>query len=247
MMKDGKINDEWAHAFAVSEKDMQHLASGLGWDLQIDDDGNVIAYKTGDMDKWRGMAAIDFKNKTFIVYFANSPNGHMLADHIISPHIELTHGFNNFFTKFGFARNIENGYKLSLTTDTELQPGIIYLSDNKKGLEYQFLNHDGELEKHFLPWFRFPEDYPKNASLLIEKKSDSLPTLLLQEVQFTKIGAHLEAVQKETLLRVKDANTSSLRSQSMFEKPQPSSKRRKDISDKELAKSTFASHRKPKG
>lgn len=112
MEKDGKINDKWAHALKVSPNDMKHIASGLGWDLETNDQDKVIrAYKTGDMDPWRGQVAIDFEKKTVTVFFANSKNGHLLADHIISPNIELKHGFNYFFPKFGFARKIENDWE----------------------------------------------------------------------------------------------------------------------------------------
>lgn len=107
MVKDHKINDEWAHAQKISEDTLKHIACGLGWELEEDNQGNIKAYKTGDMNQWRAQVAIDLNKKTAIVFLANSPDGHILADQIISPNIKLKHGFNYFFQKWGFARKLE--------------------------------------------------------------------------------------------------------------------------------------------
>ena len=86
----------------VAEEDRQHLAWGLGLGLQLDDTGEVTtAFHSGDMNQWRGWVAMDVKAKSAVVYFANGDDakngsgqgyGHVLADLIVSPEVELTHG-----------------------------------------------------------------------------------------------------------------------------------------------------------
>lgn len=98
--------DAWAQELEVSTKDLEKVAWGLGFGLQINGE-RVVAYHSGDMNQWRAWVAMDLKNKTAIVYFANSKYGHLLAEQIISPNIELEHVFNYFFQKYGFARKIE--------------------------------------------------------------------------------------------------------------------------------------------
>ncbi len=100
--------DKWAKAMGVPEKDLEKVAWGLGFGLQTNDKNKANrAYHSGDMNDWRAWVAMDLENKTAIVYFANSKNGHILAEQIISPHVELQHGFGYFFPKYGFARKLE--------------------------------------------------------------------------------------------------------------------------------------------
>ena len=48
MRKDGNSNDRWANPSKISEDDQAFLATGLGWDLELNDKNEVIrAYKTG--------------------------------------------------------------------------------------------------------------------------------------------------------------------------------------------------------
>lgn len=109
--------DEWAAGVGVPEEDLKHVAWGLGWGLEIDNEGNAIsAYHSGDMNKWRAWVAMDLKAKTAIVYFTNSDNennsnGHILADQILSHKVELKHSLNYFFKKYGFARKIEDNWQ----------------------------------------------------------------------------------------------------------------------------------------
>lgn len=100
--KDWPIKDS-----AVPDVDREHVAWGLGFGLQIDDEGNAIsAYHSGDMSEWRAWVAMNLKEKSAIVYFSNSHNGHILAEHIIPPEIKLDHVFNFFFKTYGFARDL---------------------------------------------------------------------------------------------------------------------------------------------
>ncbi len=104
--------DDWAHAVGVNKNDLKCVAWGLGWGLELDEKGQVKkAYHTGDMGHWRALVAIDFDKKEAIVYFANSPNGFVLADQIVSPHVALPHAFNYFSKKYGFAVEYEPDWK----------------------------------------------------------------------------------------------------------------------------------------
>jgi len=91
----------------IPKDDLEHVAWGLGWGLQTDDDGEVTtAYHSGDMTGSRAWVAMNIKDKTAMVYFANSHNGHILAEKIMPPIIELKHAAGYFFPKWGFARNL---------------------------------------------------------------------------------------------------------------------------------------------
>jgi CubicO group peptidase (beta-lactamase class C family) len=104
-------HDRWAIGLGVSGEDLERVAWGLGWGLELDEKGKPIrAYHSGDMDKYRAWVVIDLndspENNKARVYFANSNNGHILADEIISPTGELEHALNYFFKKYGFSRTI---------------------------------------------------------------------------------------------------------------------------------------------
>lgn len=113
--------DQWAVDKDAKEEDLDHLAWGLGLGLQLDNDGNVTtAFHYGDMSQWRTWVAIDTKSKSGVTYFANSNHslnrlghgyGHVLADVILAPEVNLRHGLEWFFKKLGFARNVEPGWK----------------------------------------------------------------------------------------------------------------------------------------
>ncbi len=100
--------DQWAaKGTGVSNNDLINVAWGLGIGLEIKNDKVIAAYHSGDMNEWRAWVAVnlaDENNKTTIVYLANSPNGHMLADQIVAPNVALNHALNYFFQKYGFAR-----------------------------------------------------------------------------------------------------------------------------------------------
>ncbi|MBX3708783.1 MAG: serine hydrolase [Gammaproteobacteria bacterium] len=104
--------DDWANAVGVSKNDLKRVAWGLGWGLELDAKGQVKkAYHTGDMNNWRAWVAIDFDKKEAIVYFSNSPNGHVLANQVVSPHVALPHALSYFSKKYGFAVKYEPDWK----------------------------------------------------------------------------------------------------------------------------------------
>lgn len=126
--------DQWAiDIMGDAEKDKQdrqHLAWGLCFGLQLDDTGKKVntAFHSGDMNQWQGWVAMDVAKKTAVVYLANGDDalkgsgngyGHVLADVIVKPEVELTHGLNWFFKKFGFSRDVEPGWKEKLILDTD--------------------------------------------------------------------------------------------------------------------------------
>jgi len=104
--------DKWAASQGLSNSVLQKVAWGLGWGLQKTEQGKVTrAFHCGDMDQWRGFVALDLERQTGVVYFANSPNGLILTDTIISPAVELNDGLKFVFRKHGFARKIEPNWQ----------------------------------------------------------------------------------------------------------------------------------------
>ncbi len=55
------------------------------------------AYHSGDMNEWRAWVAMNLEDKSAIVYFSNSHNGHILADSIIYPEVEIDNVLNYLF------------------------------------------------------------------------------------------------------------------------------------------------------
>ena len=91
----------------IGDTDLNHVAWGLGWGLQTDDKGNATtAYHSGDMNDYRAWVAVNLKDKSAVVFFANSHNGHILAEQIIPSTIQIEHAANYFFPKWGFATNL---------------------------------------------------------------------------------------------------------------------------------------------
>lgn len=186
-------NDDWAIGLKVPLENLKHVAWGLGIALQIDDNRKAVkAFHTGDMDTWRAMVAMDLETEKIVVLCCNGCNGHLLIEPIVSPmNVELTHALDFFFKKFGFARKIENGYSLGLMTEAARIPGRIYLKDKIEGLQYEWINQEGKLEKNMLPWHKLPADLARNSSDIIEVNDKFLPTLLLEEARFRKIENYL--------------------------------------------------------
>ena len=105
-MTEDYLPEDWIIDVRAQSEDKACVAWGLGWGMQVDEQGKK-AYHSGDMNEWRTWVAVDLEQKSAVVYFANSHNGHILAEQIISPHIHLEHVFNYFFQTYGFARRFE--------------------------------------------------------------------------------------------------------------------------------------------
>lgn len=122
-MKEAFLPKDWPiKDAAVLDTDKEHVSWGLGLGLQMDDQGQAIsAYHSGDMNEWRSWVAINLKDKSAIVYFSNSHNGHVLAEEIISPYIKLDHVFNFFFKTYGFAKNLD---ELAIEKGVEFNNGL---------------------------------------------------------------------------------------------------------------------------
>ncbi|CAM2771475.1 serine hydrolase domain-containing protein [Legionella worsleiensis] len=99
------------------------------------------AYHSGDMNEWRAWVAMNLEDKSAVVYFANSHNGHILADSIISPEVEIENVFNYFFQTYGFARNfdelggITNFHGVNSNCLKKTSPKIEEKPDTSKELE----------------------------------------------------------------------------------------------------------------
>jgi hypothetical protein len=65
------------------------------------------AYHSGDMNEYRAWVAMNLEDKSAVVYFANGHNGHILADSILSPEVEIDNVLHYFFQTYGFARNFD--------------------------------------------------------------------------------------------------------------------------------------------
>lgn len=107
-MKD--IEDDALEIEGIKDGDLDKLGWGLGCGLQKTDKG-ITAFHSGDMNNSRALVAFNLKDKTALVYFANSANGLALADEITSKTVELKQGLNYTFQKYGFERNFNSGCK----------------------------------------------------------------------------------------------------------------------------------------
>lgn len=114
------INDKMTIGNKVSEQNLSHVAWGLGVGLELNDAGQPIsAYHSGDMNMWRTWVGMNLEEKTAVVYFSNATNGHILAEQMITPNVNLEHASPYFFTRFDFAKSIDE-----LRTDWQTNPSF---------------------------------------------------------------------------------------------------------------------------
>lgn len=184
--------DRWAKAMGVSEEDRQHLSWGLGLGLQQDDEGSVTtAFHSGDMDGWRGWVAMDLNTKSAVVYFANGrhhkeANGHVLADIIVAPVVKLAHGTSWFFKKFGFARDVEPGWKEKEKTNmARIQKYLSSRSSEPSSLEQSSGSSTTRMLRAMPPSFS-PGPSPKPTA----KKTN--------EVEKEPVSTVLDAIETES-------------------------------------------------
>lgn len=201
--------DGWAETQGVSTEDQAKVAWGLGLGLQLDEDGQVSkVFHSGDMNEWRAMMAIDKSKQEGIVYFSNSRNGFLLADEIITPHVNIDPALKSLFTIYGFARHLEEDFQ---TKEMDRISKIIAanefdLSDLQSRGLITFVN---DTEQHILTitcdpnyalltrairneFLNFPE--LKNPQLASYQESeDTLSISIKDNAQYNRFIQHLQS------------------------------------------------------
>ena len=103
--------DEWPKGERLPDEILEKVGWGLGWGLQLSTEGAepkvTRLYHSGDMNQWRAWAVVNVEDKTMVVYFANSPEGHRLADYIVSSTVGLDDGLEFFFGTYAFQREVQ--------------------------------------------------------------------------------------------------------------------------------------------
>ncbi len=121
----------------LPEFNREHLAWGLGFALELDDEGKAIkAFHTGDMSEIRAQVALDLKTQSSAVFFSlglnhAESNGHVLGPLVITPKIPIPHAHSWFYTKFRFAKSPEEliGGPYSGIRKPELNPSYYLRED----------------------------------------------------------------------------------------------------------------------
>ncbi len=65
------------------------------------------------------------------------------------------------------------------TTKINHEPNRIYLATREKGLIYEVIGQNKNIERRLIPWEKLPADFPKNTADIIRSASDYLPHLLV--------------------------------------------------------------------
>ena len=185
-------NDDLAIKTGVPDNVRAKISWGSGWALQTSD-GKTRAYHTGDMNEARAIVAMNLDDNTAIVYFANSRNGHILADQIISPNVDIAEGLEAFFQEYGFAREIVNGFEIGLSSENPPEKGKIHLSSTEEALQFEFIGLEKrEAQKITLPWDKLPDGIPRSVTEIIYSKNEFIPTLLLKPPGLKKLADLLD-------------------------------------------------------
>lgn len=144
------MHDSWARAEKISEETQERVAWGLGVGLQITNreskDKEIIVFHWGDVGDSKAFFAVNLRDKTGIVYFANSWNALSIArDMLAMVDIKLNHGFEFLCNKYGYTHHDETGWRsrqnrqtVALHVKHEQEGSIDKLSDRLKqylGLE----------------------------------------------------------------------------------------------------------------
>lgn len=172
--------DAWAKQEKVSEAALNQLAWGLGWGLQITNPGQVnekhIAFHWGDVGDSKAFVAIDIKNRTGIVYFANSWNGLAIASDIVSAmDLQLDHCFEFLFKKYGFKDHKEKNWKAEQNRETVTKHVTHDRSGSTEGLS-----------KRLLRYLENPSADTPSSVVMIAKSLNmklTLPTVVMSQPQ----------------------------------------------------------------
>jgi CubicO group peptidase (beta-lactamase class C family) len=141
--------DEWARDQQVSEDDLKKLAWGLGWGLQITDQG-TIAFHWGDVGESKAFVAVNVDKQTGIVYFTNSHNGLSIAQDVASQTlgVDLNPLFNYLFKKYGYEHHDTPDWKKKQAMGTwhifaehELHDKAKWIADSQKNKQL-FIDND---------------------------------------------------------------------------------------------------------
>ncbi|WP_156812447.1 serine hydrolase [Legionella tunisiensis] len=157
-------DDKLVEKIRVSEVDREQVTWGLGIGLVKNERGQIIGtYHTGDMDKARAGFGAEINPQTqrcltTSVYFANSHNGHILAEQFLPPTLEPA--LNYFFPTYGFARNIK---ELDGTDFHGVNPKILNPELKEMAYKTQSATHNEEQvqdqEKTQIPTPKPPWEY----------------------------------------------------------------------------------------
>lgn len=231
-------NDTWAKEMGVPGKDLKNVAWGLGVGLQKDSKGKVISiYHSGDMNEWRawvGGNIEDEKNKTAIVYFTNSKNGHVLAKPILSHHVKLEQVLTYFSEKYGFAIDYEDGWqdkenKRFKKIGPYLRTRGISVAENQKILSIFWQkrvldeNQDSIVALRGMIERVYPKSLTlfnqaiagKNINLFLELANPNNPSYLNEEAihaidQFEKLGVSSAEATSKFILKISQDDLNDL-------------------------------------
>lgn len=212
------LPDQWGIGQGLSNEDHKKIAWGLIFGLQKNEQGEVnAAFHSGDMNNNRAFVAIDLKNKKGIVFFANSKDGLMLADDIISRNVSLDAGLNYIFKKYGFTRKPEPGWQKK-EKDGVYRIIACYEVDKNKLVEAKFIDNNVGLRTLFVQHFiastaiynefeKFKEknQLEENVHYQIDMKKDKEGNI--ESVKINIFGKHyeqfIETLETERLLPLK--------------------------------------------
>lgn len=126
------LHDKWAKAENVVKQDLQSLAWGIGWGLQKAP-GGTIAFHWGDMGDTMAFAAFNLKTKQGIVYFANSCNGLVVANDLVTPVVnDIAPSLRFLSKKYGFEVFNTPGWK------TEQRPRMQAIFKRQEPLAWEW-------------------------------------------------------------------------------------------------------------
>lgn len=111
--------DTWAIQQQVSAETLEKIAWNLGWGLQKTAQGTLI-FHWGDMGDSKAFVTINAKDKTAIVYFANSWNGLAIArDMMAAVGFDVEPALEFLFKKYGYTDHYLPDWKVKQNYQTQ--------------------------------------------------------------------------------------------------------------------------------